>query len=155
MLSLALIPIFQTPADGPSRLDFLVGDWTSIEKTTGPNGKPGEIRLKGKNSMVLSGTYLQIDEEFTVNGTGDYRNHILLSYDKRGKAYKAWWFTNSRPTPIEFTGQFEDHDFVLTTVPPNLKIKYTAIEAKSFSAQLLRKNGDNWDVATDAKYTRK
>ena len=143
---------------GIHRLDFLVGEWTSIEKSVGPDGKPALIELKGKNTWALDGRFLQIDETFTFGGKGHYENKILMSFEPKSKKYKAWWFTDSQPTPIQFVGDFGSEGFALESGEPgraSLRILYTDIASNSFSAQLQVKQQDRWTVRTDAKYSRK
>lgn len=147
---LAAVAMFQDI----KKLDFLIGDWTSVEQTTGPDGKPAEIRLTGHNEWALAKRFLQIDEQFTVGGAGDYRNHILMSYDARKKQFRAWWFTNSSPAPIEFAGEFSDDKLTLTS-SSKLRIVYHDIKPTSYLAELEQEVDGKWTKRTEAKYTRK
>ena len=150
--------LFLQSPTGLAKLNFLLGNWTSIETTIGATGQASEIRLKGKNELVLAGQYIQIDENFTVDGKGNYQNKILMSYDSPKKIYHAWWFTNSMATPIEFTGKFDADGFALQSVEREgmmaLRIAYNVIKSDSFAAHLQGLSNGKWTNLTDAQYTR-
>jgi len=144
----------QTPFEGSEGLKFLVGEWTSHETTKGSDGKEIPFDLKGKNTWVLEGTTLQMDENFEVPGQGKFSNKILLSYDKGAKQYRAWWFSSSSPRPLVFTGQRTEKAFVLSQEEGKLRISYDLLEDGHYKAIVEVKRNDNWTLLTEAEYRR-
>lgn len=140
------------------KLEFLVGDWQSKEEATSPDGKKTEFTLDGTNRWIFDGNALKIEESFQVPGVGKFENLILMTYDTRDKTYRAWWYTNRSPKPIEFTGDFVEKNFVLTTVSgstPKLRVTYKNIGSDKFDAALEVDRQDKWVTQTVATYTRK
>lgn len=153
---LALLPVPQTQSsiDGLQGLAFLTGEWTSHETTKDRQGKEQPFDLKGKNVWILEGTFLQMDESFEVPGDGKFGNHILLTFDKGAKKYRGWWFTNSSPQPLTFTGERAEKTFVLTQEAGRIRISYDLLEDGHYRAKLEVKRGDNWQTETEAEYRR-
>jgi len=142
------------PIEGAEGLTFLVGEWTSHETTKGRDGKEVPFDLKGKNAWILEGNFLQMDESFEVPGEGKFSNHILLSYDKAAKTYRAWWFASSNAKPLVFTGFRTEKTFVLSQEEGRLRISYDLLEDGHYKARLEGKRGDEWSLLTEAEYHR-
>lgn len=156
--ALASLCLFVQPQtalkDEMQKLNFLVGDWTSHEKVS-PGATPQEFDLTGNCAPVMGGTHLAIQESFELPKGTVHHNFIILSFDKETAKYRAWWHTNSRPVPIQFTGVFEGLKFVLTSDSPALRITYFDITSDAYHAQLEIQADGKWQLRTDAFYKRK
>lgn len=145
-------------ADSPmAKLNFLVGEWTSVEQTTGRDGKPVEFHLKGTNKWAMGGTTMIIDESFSIPGSGDFNNHIIMNYNAADNKYQAWWFSRNSPRPAEFAGVWEsDTKFVLSSVTGRpLRITYNLLKDGRYDAALeTQREPEKWSVVTTAQYTR-
>ncbi|AIE86777.1 DUF1579 family protein [Fimbriimonas ginsengisoli] len=150
----------QTPAPGAIPQDpmkglaFLLGSWESKETTKGPEGKEVAFTLKGKNTLILEGRYLQIDEAFEVAEMGKFANHILFNFDPSVRKYRGYWFMNHRAQPIVFTGVLGDKQFVITDADEKLRITYDLLEPGHYKAEVAIKRDDKWEVNTTAEYRR-
>jgi len=143
------------PTDDPlKRLSFLEGEWESKETTKGADGKEIPFTLKGKNTWILDSKYLQIDEAFEVTGEGKFANHILMTFDKGLKKYRAWWFTSRGSQPLTFTADWMEKDFVLSDERGRLRITYHPLEAGHYKADVAVKRGEEWVTQTTAEYKR-
>jgi len=102
-----------TPAAKPGaaemdRLKFYVGEWDYTE--TYP--KSGFAPNGGKNTGVYAsklgpGGNSLINTFHSQGPVGDFEGLIVMTWDVRGKAYKAYVFGNGIPGAIVETGQFE------------------------------------------------
>lgn len=151
---LAALASLQTPPPKPmDGLAFLLGDWESHETTKGPEGEV-PFTLKGRNRMVMEESCLQIDESFEVPKAGKFANHILMTFDPRISKFRAYWFTNRRPTPIQLTGERTEKTFVLNEVEGKFRIRYDLLEDGHYKAVVEAKQGDEWAKQTEAEYRR-
>jgi hypothetical protein len=153
-----LLALILTDDPPLKKLDFLLGDWESKESATGADGTKVDFTLKGTNRWVLDGTYLRIEESFEIPGRGKQENLIMMTYDARDKAYRAWWYTKGAGKPIEFTGAFVEKDFQLTSEAkapyPALRVTYKLVTDGRYDATLEVGNDGKWRVQTVAGYRR-
>lgn len=158
LLGLLSSALAQKPAAEVAKLGILLGKWESHETSTGRDGKKTQFTLHGANTWALDGRYLQIDESFEIEGAGKFRNLILIGYDPGAKLYRAWWYTNSLPTPLVFEGAYEGTHLVLTSQAdkgkPQFRINYDFLEDGHYRASLEMKQADSWTTATVAEYRR-
>jgi Zn-dependent M28 family amino/carboxypeptidase len=100
----------QAPKPGAAemeRLKFYLGEWDYTE--TYPNG--------GKNTGVYTsklgpGGNSLINTFHSQGPVGDFEGLIVMTWDPKEKAYKAYVFGNDFPGAIVETGQFEGDDLV-------------------------------------------
>jgi hypothetical protein len=95
------------------RLKFYVGEWDYTEtypkSAFAPNG--------GKNTGVYSsklgpGGQSLVNSFHSQGPVGDFEGLIVMTWDAREKAYKAYVFGNGIPGAVVETGQFEDDALV-------------------------------------------
>jgi hypothetical protein len=95
------------------RLKFYLGEWDYTE--TYP--KSGFSPNGGKNTGVYSsklgpGGQSLVNSFHSQGPVGDFEGLIVMTWDAREKAYKAYVFGNGIPGAIVETGQFEDDTLV-------------------------------------------
>jgi hypothetical protein len=101
------------------RLKFYLGEWDYTEtypkSSFAPNG--------GKNTGVYTsklgpGGQSLINSFHSQGPVGDFEGLLVITWDAREKAYKAYAFGNDFPGALVETGQFEGNDLVFRSEFP-------------------------------------
>jgi Protein of unknown function (DUF1579) len=112
----AAVPATLSPRPGAAemeRLKFYLGEWDYTEtypkSPFAPNG--------GKNTGVYTsklgpGGQSLVNSFHSQGPVGDFEGLIIMTWDAREKAYKAYVFGNGIPGAVVETGQFEDDALV-------------------------------------------
>jgi len=151
---LVVLPILVALLAPDPVLDYLEGKWTSKEESIRPDGTKVPFDLVGENKRTLGGKALWIEETLHLPGDRKAYNGILLRFDPAERKYRAWWHTDGQVKPIEFAGTGDATQLVLEGIGVPLKIEYRFERPDFYSARLLRKSGETWQVATLAQYTK-
>jgi Protein of unknown function (DUF1579) len=104
----AAAPAVKPGAAEMERLKFYVGEWDYTE--TYP--KSASYPSGGKNTGIYTsklgpGGHSLINTFHSQGPVGDFEGLLVMTWDPKGKAYKAYVFGNDFPGAIVETGQFE------------------------------------------------
>jgi hypothetical protein len=109
----SVAPAVKPGAAEMDRLKFYLGEWEYTE--TYP--KSGFFPNGGKNTGVYTsklgpGGNSLINTFHSQGPVGDFEGLLVMTWDAREKAYKAYAFGNDFPGALVETGQFEDDELV-------------------------------------------
>jgi hypothetical protein len=112
----AAAPAAKPGAAEMERLKFYLGEWDYTE--TYP--KSAFIPNGGKNTGVYTsklgpGGYSLINTFHSQGPVGDFEGLLIMTWDAKEKAYKAYAFGNDFPGAVVETGQFEGDALVYRT----------------------------------------
>ena len=95
------------------RLKFYVGEWDYTETYPKSPFSPNGGKNTGLYSSKLGPGGQSLVNSFHSQGpVGDFEGLIVMTWDAREKAYKAYVFGNGIPGAVVETGQFEDDALV-------------------------------------------
>jgi hypothetical protein len=148
------------PSPEMERLAWLIGEWSSVERSTAPGRDPVDFTLDGKNEWSLGGAAIRIEETLHLPGGTKSYNLIIIRWDAQAKNYRMSLYVSAAPNAREFTGSIESNNLIFVHTPEPgkgspLRITYAPKNATECDALLEVKVGDNWEVRTVAKYTKK
>jgi hypothetical protein len=152
-----ILPLLLAPPVPATPLDRLVGDWRSVETVTARDGSQRAMRLTGRNRWVFPGRLLEISETYRVDGEKeDGRNHMVVRVRPDG-GLALWWHTPERDEPLAFDGKADEKGMTFDQRGGRLRVAYVWDGPRAYDARLLRRKaeGDEYDVLTVARYTRR
>lgn len=95
------------------RLKFYLGEWDYTETYPKSAFSPNGGKNTGLYSSKLGPGGQSLVNSFHSQGpVGDFEGLIVMTWDAREKAYKAYVFGNGIPGAVVETGQFEDNALV-------------------------------------------
>ncbi len=102
-----------------TRLDFLLGDWTSLDRThPGPSGPGGTSEGTASYGWEVGNRWLVYDFRSELPGLGPYEVRGGVAYDETLAKYRAFAFNNLGNLLI-YEGRWENDDkLVFTLVHP-------------------------------------
>ena len=113
-----------------AKLDFLLGEWTSSDRTyPGPSGPGGASEGAASYRWEVGGKWLIYDFETNLPGLGPYAVRGGVAYDPVSRAYRAY-SVNNLGKLLLYDGFWEsDETLVFTLVYPqrqeDTRIAYT------------------------------
>jgi hypothetical protein len=99
-----------------ARLDFLLGDWTSIDQVyPGPQEPGGNSEGTASYKWQVGGTWLQYEFRTNLPGLGPYEVHGGFRHDAAADEYRAY-AVNSLGKLLVYSGHWEGDDTLVFTL---------------------------------------
>ena len=105
------------PVDALKNLSFLKGDWSGKQEFNTQGGPSMSGDATDRIDDAIGGHYLCEMLSTTLPSRKPTDTRHFISFDTKSGTYQAWWFTDTSPAPLEFTGSLEGKKLVLTSKP--------------------------------------
>lgn len=150
------------PADAIKNLAFMKGDWSGKQDFNTNGGPAMSGDATNHIDDAIGGRYLCEMLSTTMPGRKPTDTRHFIGWDPKGEVYRAWWFTDTSSSPLEFEGVLSGSKLVLTSKPVNtggatgavLRATYEG-SADKLTYTLEMKDGDSWRRLFTTTYGRK
>ena len=154
----------QTPDFAPSaemkKLDFMVGEWTSVSTWSMEGMAPTKVTTSVK--IAWDGQFLRQTTLSDYEGQFKMTETAMLGYDPAKKQYFSSAYTNVSPMPRTEHGTFDGTVMLMTSDPWEVmgdattgRATLTKVSNDEMKFKLEFKMGDKWVPVTEGSYIRK
>ena len=151
--------IDMAPPAEMKKFDWMVGEWTSTSKWTMTGMEPMDVTSSFKAEW--DGQFLKQAATSDFAGFTKMTETMMLGWDAKRGEYVSYAFTNFAPTPRMEHGKLTGETLVMVCDSWDVmgdvtssRATLTKVNNDQLKIKLEFKEGDKWNVVTDAVYNR-